>query len=63
MQRKVVHEHNVKLPTVVTVAIYALAIALGANAIKPIVGANPAFADLFSGANLNVRLSGRVDTY
>ena len=58
MQRKVVHEHTIKIPRVVTVGIYAVAIALGANAIKPILSANPAFAELYRGDEIKVRLVG-----
>ena len=56
MQRKVVHEHTIKFPRVVTVGIYAVAIALGANAIKPILSANPAFAELQDGDFIRVQL-------
>ncbi|WP_340253377.1 hypothetical protein [Roseobacter sp. HKCC-CH-9208] len=56
MQRKVVHEHTIKIPRVVTVGIYAVAIALGANAIKPILSANPAFAELNPQDTIKVRL-------
>lgn len=57
MQRKVVHEHTIKIPRVVTVGIYAVAIALGANAIKPILSANPAFAELFYGDRIQVEIA------
>lgn len=57
MQRKVVHEHTIKVPRVVTVGIYAVAIALGANAIKPLLSANPAFAELNRGDYLEVAIT------
>jgi hypothetical protein len=42
MDKKIIHE--VKLPRVITVALYAIAIGLLANVFKPVLTAHPAFA-------------------
>jgi hypothetical protein len=47
MDKKIIHE--VKLPRVITVALYAIAIGLLANLFKPVVMGNPAFADYLQG--------------
>ena len=44
MSRKVIHEH--KIPKSVTVALYAIAIALTLNLAKPFIGVSPASAEL-----------------
>ena len=72
MDKKIIHE--VKLPRVITVALYAIAIGLLANVFKPVVMGHPAFAELYGGANINVKIlnwpsntdvtvSGNVGTY
>ena len=45
MSRKVIHEH--KIPKSVTVALYAIAIALTLNLAKPFTGISPASAELY----------------
>lgn len=47
MDKKIIHE--VKLPRVITVALYAIAIGLLANVFKPVVMGSPAFADYLQG--------------
>ena len=42
MDRKITHQ--VKIPTVVTVALYAIAFGLMANVVKPLLIADPAWA-------------------
>ena len=42
MDKKIIHE--VKLPRVITVALYAIAFGLLANVFKPVLTAHPAFA-------------------
>tara|TARA_B100000900_G_C20446319_1_gene661208 strand:- start:718 stop:924 length:207 start_codon:yes stop_codon:yes gene_type:complete len=44
MSEKVIHEY--KIPKSVTVALYAIAIALTLNLAKPFISVNPAFAAL-----------------
>lgn len=44
MTRKVIHEH--KIPKSVTVALYAIAIALTLNLAKPFIGVSPASAEI-----------------
>ena len=55
MDKKIIHE--VKLPRVITVALYAIAIGLLANVFKPVVMGHPAFAELYDGADINVTIS------
>jgi hypothetical protein len=56
------------------VALYAIAIGLLVNVFKPVVMGHPAFAELYGGANINVKIlnwpsntdvtvSGNVGTY
>jgi hypothetical protein len=52
MDKKIIHE--VKLPRVITVALYAIAIGLLANVFKPVLTAHPAFA--FGNESINVNL-------
>ena len=52
MDKKIIHE--VKLPRVITVALYAIAIGLLANVFKPVLTAHPAFA--FGHESINVRI-------
>ena len=47
MDKKIIHE--VKLPRVITVALYAIAIGLLVNVFKPVVMGHPAFAELTTG--------------
>ena len=54
MDKKIIHE--VKLPRVITVALYAIAIGLLANVFKPVLTAHPAFAELNSGSKITVML-------
>ena len=55
MDKKIIHE--VKLPRVITVALYAIAIGLLANVFKPVVMGHPAFADLSYGDKLKLEIS------
>jgi len=55
MDKKIIHE--VKLPKVITVALYAVAIGLLANVFKPVVMANPALAALSYGDILKIELT------
>jgi hypothetical protein len=55
MDKKIIHE--VKLPRVITVALYAIAIGLLVNVFKPVVMGHPAFAALNSGGYLNVEIT------
>ena len=52
MEKQIIHE--VKLPKVVTVALYAIAIAFLVNVFKPVVTAHPAFAELNNGGTFTV---------
>ena len=52
MDKKIIHE--VKLPRVITVALYAIAIGLLANVFKPVVMGHPAFAELNNYDNITV---------
>ena len=52
MEKQITHE--VKLPKVVTVALYAIAIAFIVNVFKPIVTAHPAFAELNNGGTFTI---------
>ena len=54
MDKKIIHE--VKLPRVITVALYAIAIGLLANVFKPVVMGHPAFAELYENADINVTI-------
>ena len=52
MDKKIIHE--VKLPKVITVALYAVAIGLLANVFKPVVMGSPAFAELYNSSTINI---------
>ena len=52
MEKKIIHE--VKLPKVVKVASYAIAIAFLVNVFKPVVTAHPAFAELNNGGTFTI---------
>ena len=54
MDRKITHQ--VKIPTVVTVALYAIAFGLMANVAKPLLIADPAWAALASGGFTKIAL-------
>ena len=54
MDKKIIDE--VKLPRVITVALYAIAIGLLANVFKPVVMGHPAFAELSWGDSLHVEI-------
>lgn len=55
MDKKIIHE--VKLPRVITVALYAIAIGLLANVFKPVVMGHPAFAELNNYDNINIAVT------
>jgi len=55
MDKKIIHE--VKLPRVITVALYAIAIGLLANVFKPVVMGHPAFAELYDSSTIQVQIS------
>ena len=59
MTRKVTHE--VKLPKSLTVAIYIIAVALVLNVAKPFIATSPAFAELYQGDRLNVKITNFPD--
>ena len=63
MTRKIVHE--IKLPKAVTIALYAIAIALVLNVAKPFISIGPALATLSSFDTIKVQHSGSitVDNY
>tara|TARA_B100000780_G_scaffold215144_1_gene154548 strand:- start:475 stop:651 length:177 start_codon:yes stop_codon:yes gene_type:complete len=50
MEKQIFHE--VKLPKVVTIALYAIAIAFLVNVFKPVITTHPAFAELNNGGNV-----------
>ena len=52
MKKKIIDE--VKLPKVVTVALYTIAIAFLVNVFKPVVTAHPAFAELNNGGTFTI---------
>ena len=52
VEKKIILE--VKLPKVVTVALYAIAIAFPINVFKPVVTAHPAFAELNNGGTFTI---------
>ena len=54
MTKKIVHE--IRIPTVVTIALYCIALGLLGNLIKPFVEVNPAFAELNYGDRLEVTI-------
>ena len=59
MDKKIIHE--VKLPRVITVALYAIAIGLLANVFKPVVMGHPAFAELSNWDSLHVEIKNWPD--
>ena len=52
MEKQIIHE--VKLPKVVTVALFAIAIAFLVNVFKPVVTTHPAFAELNNGGTFTI---------
>ena len=50
MEKQIFHE--VKLPKIVTIALYAIAIAFLVNVFKPVITTHPAFAELNNGERL-----------
>ena len=58
MKKKIIHE--VKLPKVVTVALYAIAVAFLVNVFKPVITTHPAFAELNNGGTFTILTKFRV---